>query len=81
VTDERTSYGWDVGPSEFGPRGIISKPERSQMGNLVLRVGVENIDSTTGFRRSNGWHQVAHVVLTPGEAAELLALCEEVLDR
>lgn len=73
----RSSFGWDVGPSVYGPRGIIAKPDTSGTGNLVLRVGTENVDTSTGVRRS--WSQVAHVVLTPAEAAEFVAACTALL--
>jgi hypothetical protein len=63
---ERQSFGWDVGPSEFGSRGIVARPHTSIAGNVILEVGTE---SPTG----TGWFKVAHVVLTPDEAKELQA--------
>jgi hypothetical protein len=66
----RTSFGWEIGPSQFGPRGIVGKPELSGAGNLIIRAGIEN---------EMGWHQVAHVVLTPDEADAFLTACRDLL--
>jgi hypothetical protein len=75
-TDPTThsSFGREIPPSQFGPRGIIAAPERSAAGNLVLRCGNENDDG-------NGWHQVAHVVMTPDEARRFLAECQRTLEE
>ncbi len=66
---ERQNFGWEVGPSEYGPRGIIARPETSAVGNVVLQVGNES--------EGGGWFKVAHVVLTPTEAAEFYAILGE----
>lgn len=78
MTTQRATFGQEIA-TEYGPRGVIGKPERSTTGNIVLRVGNENIDDSTGFRRVNGWSQVAHVVLTPDEARELVDLIRGLL--
>ena len=67
-----TSFGWEVGPSEFGPRGIIAVPELSMAGNIVLHVGNENTGPEDRLA-PGGWFKVAHVVLTPAETIELIA--------
>lgn len=69
-----TSYGWATGPSKFGPRGVIARPERSGTGNVILRAGNE-VDPP-----GLGWTQVAHVVLEPEEARALIADMERQLD-
>ena len=71
-TTTRQSFGWDTGPSQYGPRGIVSRPEKAHVGNVVLHVGNEN---TYG----GGWSKVAHVVLTPDEARELAAAITALL--
>lgn len=52
------SYGWQVEPSPYGPRGIIAKPEVSHAGNVILRVGNENENASwrlepVGSRRAH----------------------------
>jgi hypothetical protein len=64
ATTPRTSFGWET-DSAFGPRAIIATPERSMAGNIVLRAGPAYEDG--------GWSQSLHIVLTPTEAAELVA--------
>lgn len=56
-------FGFEVEPSEFGPRGCLQGPEVTGTGNIVYRAGRE-YQGTRGF----GWEQVAHVVMTPEEA-------------
>jgi hypothetical protein len=71
---EIKTWGWDIPASQFGPRGVIARPERSATGNIILRVG-------TAFPGDNGWEQTVHVVLTPTEARQFLhALTTEVLE-
>ena len=65
TTSAPSSYGWETA-SLFGKRGIVNRPIRSHVGNIVLEVGEENADS-------RGWHKVAHVVLSPDEARRLIA--------
>lgn len=72
MTAVRSSYGWDVGPSVYGPSGIIARPERSSAGNVVLHVG-ETIDA-------GGWHKVAHVVLSPDETRRLISDLTRMLE-
>lgn len=64
-TAERKNFGWDVGVTAFGARGIIARPHTSMAGNVILEVGNEN--------ETGGWHKVAHVVLTPEETVEFIA--------
>lgn len=65
-------YGFEVPNHGHGPRGVIGTPERSPAGNLVLRVGQDNLGQ-------RGWRQTEHVVLTPDEARDFLAACERTL--
>lgn len=61
-------YGTKVDRSIYHPLAdVIGQVETSQAGNVVLRVGQE-------VAPHNGWHQTAHVVLTPDEARALAAL-------
>lgn len=69
-----TSYGWAVGRSRYGPRGIIDRPERGVTGNVILHVGKEV--PTGNF----GWTKVAHVVLEPHEARAFIADIARQLD-
>lgn len=86
MTDiERHSYGWGVEKnSASGPRGIISSPEVSGAGNLVLRAGRENIpgiiDNADGSQSLvPSWCQTEHIVLTPEEARDFVTRCAEVM--
>lgn len=57
-------YGTKIEPSEFTPRRtIVGGIETTASGNVVVRVGRENIDS-------DGWSKVGHIVLTRDEAIE-----------
>jgi hypothetical protein len=65
--------GTDVPRSEYKPLAdVIGEVERSAFGNVVLRIGQE-------VQPRNGWHQTAHVVLTPAEAGELINAIERAL--
>lgn len=48
------------------PRSVIGAVARSSAGNVILRVGQENVAHL-------GWHQTEHVVLTVDEAKALMA--------
>ncbi len=74
TTETPTSYGWAAGPSRFGPRGIVGRPERSHLGNVVLHVGKEVPPGKFA------WTKVAHVVLEPQEARAFLADVARQLD-
>lgn len=59
------TYGFAVGPSDFGPIGVISGPEFSASGNMVLRAG--------NALTKGGWTQSVHIVLTPTETGDYIA--------
>lgn len=65
---DRESYGWDVPPSGFVPRSVMSKPERTASGNLVVRAGL--------VQAEGGYIADRHIVLS---AAEAVAFANEVL--
>ena len=66
------SFGLTIEPSPYGPRGVVAAPEQSITGNIILRAGNENRDSSS-------WSQSVHVVLTPDEAVELIDKIKELL--
>lgn len=70
---DRQNFGWDVGPTAYGPRGIIARPHLSMAGNLVLEVGHESTDG-------EGWFKTTHVVLTPEETAEFVTVIQAQFD-
>lgn len=63
-TDEANPFTW--------PRTVAPPPEQSLTGNVILRIGQQE-------RAGEGWHQVAHLVLTPDEAREYVAAIGELL--
>ena len=66
-------YGTKVTRSEYRPvADVIGQIERSDVGNVVIRVGQE-------VSPHNGWHQTAYVVLTPAEAGLLINEIERAL--
>lgn len=67
-----SSYGFAVGPTPYGPLGIISSPEQSHAGNIVFHVGHEIPEG--------GWTKSEHVVLTPDEARSVVGQMLELLD-
>jgi hypothetical protein len=66
------SYGLAVGPTQYGPLGVISSPEQSHFGNIVFHVGHEIPEG--------GWTKSEHVVLTPPEAGAVVGQVLELLD-
>lgn len=58
------TYGLQVDASEYQPmRSVLTSPERTASGNIVLRAGRE-ISATS-------WERTEHIVLTPEEAQNL----------
>ena len=71
TTPERHTLGLQVSRSEWVPfRSVVSGPEVTASGNIVLRVGREHAD---------GWSQTEHVVLTPDEAHTLVGAISTAL--
>jgi hypothetical protein len=72
TTQPRRTFGFEIERNQWGPRGVLGAPEISGTGNIVLRAGEENDDNRS-------WHQVAHIVLTPAEAQDLLVAIRGLL--
>lgn len=71
-----TALGFEVPASEYCPwRSVIGEVRSTASGNVVVRIGREN---TQGGH--NGWHQTEHVVLTVGEARELVSRLHAAID-
>jgi hypothetical protein len=68
-------YGNQIAVSEFHPlRSLIGQIERSQSGNVILRIGREWTDDD-----ERGWEQTEHVVLVPLEVTRLMHELAEYL--
>jgi hypothetical protein len=61
---EQQVYGLEVEGLPNTRRDLIGEINDTASGNIYLRVGRENEPSPDA---ATGWHQVAHVVLTPIE--------------
>ena len=71
TTETRPVLGLEVARSEWTPRRSVLVPDgRSPAGNTILRVGRET-------EPGGPWQQTEHVVLTPEETAQLVALLTE----
>lgn len=65
----KNAIGAAVGRSEYAPEpSVVGEVEQSGAGNSVLRVGK--------LARGGTWTQTEHVVLTPDEREELIAVLE-----
>ena len=53
-------------------RSVIGEVTTAPSGNVVLRVGVENIAPNRDGGIAVGWHQTEHVVLTRDETHNLI---------
>lgn len=58
------TYGLALEIDSRPARDLIVAPERTASGNVALRIGREHMDAI-------GWEQIAYVVLTSDEAAQL----------
>jgi hypothetical protein len=69
-------YGNKIGPSEWHPEvSVIGEIDRSQSGNVVLRIGRIWTDNP-----ERGWQQTEHVVLTRNEVSRFLREVVEVME-
>jgi hypothetical protein len=58
------TYGLEIEASEYHPlRSLLTSPQRTASGNIVLRAGRE-ISETS-------WERTEHIVLSPEEAQNL----------
>ena len=73
---EKEIFGTELEPSQYRPeRSVIRLPERTNAGNVALRIGRELEDG------SGRWQQTESVVLTPDEARALAAELVGRLER
>lgn len=63
-------------------RSVIGEVETAPSGNVVLRIGVENIAPVRdGGVATGGWTQTEHVVLTRDETHGLIESLYAALER